>query len=59
MKVTWIGQAGLLFEGRGITVMVDPYLSDSVGKRSPKKQFLVYIADFPSKKKGNQIQTLC
>ena len=35
MKVTWLGQAGLLFEGRGIKVMVDPYLSDSCGEINP------------------------
>ena len=36
MKVTWIGQAGLLFEGNGIKIMVDPYLSDSCGEANPK-----------------------
>lgn len=37
MKVTWLTQAGLLLEQDGTRVMVDPYLSDSVGKREPKK----------------------
>lgn len=37
MKVTWLGQAGLLFESGKLKIMVDPYLSDSVGKRSPEK----------------------
>ena len=32
MKVTWLTQAGLLFENGNATVMVDPYLSDAVGK---------------------------
>jgi L-ascorbate metabolism protein UlaG (beta-lactamase superfamily) len=33
MKVTWLGQAGLLFESNeGVRVMVDPYLSNSVVK---------------------------
>ena len=37
MKVTWIGQAGLLFESaEGTTVIVDPYLSNSVEKAEPK-----------------------
>ena len=37
MKVTWIGQAGLLFESdEGTRVIVDPYLSDSVVKVEPK-----------------------
>lgn len=35
MKITWLGQAGLLFEKNGKTVMVDPYLSDSVVKVNP------------------------
>ena len=35
MKVTWLGQAGLYFEMRDLTVMIDPYLSDSVGKVNP------------------------
>ncbi len=30
MKVTWLGQAGLLFEKKGFKILVDPYLSDSV-----------------------------
>ena len=36
MKVTFLGQAGLLFEKDGFKVMIDPYLSDSVGKVNPK-----------------------
>lgn len=35
MKITWLGQAGLLFEKNGKTVMIDPYLSDSVYKVNP------------------------
>jgi L-ascorbate metabolism protein UlaG (beta-lactamase superfamily) len=36
MKVTWLGQAGLLFDNGSLTVMIDPYLSDSVRKVDPK-----------------------
>ena len=36
MKITWLGQAGLLFEDKNIKVMVDPYLSNSVVKVNPK-----------------------
>lgn len=36
MKITWLGQAGLLFETCGKTILVDPYLSDSVGAVNPK-----------------------
>ena len=32
MKVTWLTQAGLLFDTGKIKIMVDPYLSDSVGE---------------------------
>ena len=38
MKLTWLTQAGLLFENGNITVMVDPYFSDSVGKLDPEKK---------------------
>ena len=36
MKITWLGQAGLLFDSGKIKMMVDPYLSDSVGKVQPQ-----------------------
>lgn len=37
MKVTWLGQAGLLFESaKGTRVIVDPYLSNSVVKYEPQ-----------------------
>ena len=35
MKITWLGQAGLMFETQGKTILVDPYLSDSVAKIEP------------------------
>ena len=35
MKITWLGQAGLLFEKIGRTVMIDPSLSNSVVKVNP------------------------
>ena len=43
MKITWIGQAGLLFEHNGFRVMIDPYLSDSVGKVDPSKHRRVEV----------------
>ena len=36
MKVTWLGQAGLLFEMNDICIMVDPYLSNTCGEMNPK-----------------------
>ena len=38
MKVIWLGQAGLLFETEGKTIIVDPYLSDSVEKIEPQNK---------------------
>lgn len=35
MKITWLGQAGLLFETDTLKIMVDPYLSDSVAAVNP------------------------
>lgn len=32
MKITWLGQAGLLFENSDIKIMIDPYLTNSVQK---------------------------
>ena len=36
MKITWIGQAGLLFETDGKKILIDPYLSNCVVKVNPK-----------------------
>ena len=36
MKITYIGQAGLLFEKGDIKILVDPYLSNSVEKINPR-----------------------
>ncbi len=35
MKITWLGQAGMLVDNGKYKVMVDPYLSDSVEKVNP------------------------
>lgn len=45
MKITFLGQAGLLFEKNGRKIMIDPYFSDSVGKKNPKKQRRVPVDD--------------
>ena len=37
MKVTLITQGGLLFENDRIKILVDPYLSDSVGSLDERK----------------------
>ena len=37
MTVTWLTQAGLLFDTGKMKILVDPYLSDSVGKMNPAK----------------------
>ena len=33
MKVTWLTHSGLVFENERLTVLVDPYLSDSLGEK--------------------------
>lgn len=38
MKATWLTHAGLLFESSKLKIMVDPYLSNSVGKSCPEKK---------------------
>ena len=35
MKIIYLGQAGFLFETKGMKIMVDPYLSNSVEKVEP------------------------
>ena len=36
MKITWLGQAGLLLESGDCRIMIDPYLSNSVERVEPK-----------------------
>lgn len=36
MRITWLGQAGLLMELNGLQIMIDPYFSDSVAKSEPQ-----------------------
>ena len=38
MKVTWLTQAGLLFENSKLKIMIDPYLTDSLGDIYPEKK---------------------
>lgn len=44
-KAIWLGQAGLLFSHEGKTVIIDPYLSDSVGKLDPAKHRRVPVRE--------------
>lgn len=37
MKVTWLTQAGFLFKNSRFQVLVDPYLTDTMGEINPKK----------------------
>lgn len=43
MKITWLGQAGLLFETGGKVILLDPYLSDSVEKIEPHNRRRVAV----------------
>lgn len=45
MKVTWLGQAGLYLQLGGLKIIIDPYLSDSVGKIDPTKSRRVPIKE--------------
>ena len=36
MRITWLGQAGLLLKTSEVSVLIDPYFSDSVEKVNPK-----------------------
>ena len=38
MKVTWLTQAGFLFDSGRVKIFVDPYLSDSLGEKFPDKR---------------------
>lgn len=38
MKITWLTQAGLLFENSKLKIMVDPYFTDSLGEIKPEKK---------------------
>lgn len=43
MKITWLGQAGLLMETEGTVILIDPYLSDSVAAVNPKNKRRVEV----------------
>ena len=43
MKVTWLGQAGLMIETDGKIIIVDPYLSNSVEKIEPHNKRRVAV----------------
>ena len=45
MKITWLGQAGLLFETNGKMVIVDPYLSDNVAQVEPHNKRRVPVEE--------------
>src|SRR5215471_15839872 len=32
-RIWWLGQSGFLFHARGVTVLFDPYLSDSLTRK--------------------------
>lgn len=38
MKITWLGQAGLMLETEGVRIIVDPYLSNSVAAIEPHNE---------------------
>ncbi len=38
MTITWLGQAGLMFQTGDTRILIDPYLSDNVGLLDPAKR---------------------
>ena len=36
MKITWLGQGGLLIRSKGLQIIIDPYFSDSVAAVNPR-----------------------
>lgn len=46
MKISNLGQAGLLVEIKDLTIMIDPYFSDSVGSVDPGKHRRVPMQDW-------------
>ena len=53
MKITHLGQAGLLFEKDGFKIMIDPYLSNSVEKIEPHNRRRVAVDESFLKIKPN------
>ena len=43
MKITWLGQAGLLLEKSGFVVLIDPYLSNGVVKVNANVNASFYV----------------
>lgn len=47
MKVTWLGQAGLLVRSSGgVKILIDPYFSDCVGKIDPEKHRRIPVEEW-------------
>lgn len=55
MKITWLGQAGLLFETNQSIILVDPYLSNGVAKIQPHNERRVPVDERFLKIKPNVI----
>ena len=45
MKITHLGQAGLLLQTNDLTIMIDPYFTDAVGAIDPNKHRRVEMAE--------------
>jgi L-ascorbate metabolism protein UlaG (beta-lactamase superfamily) len=46
MNVTWLGQGGLYIESDDLRILIDPYLSDSVGQKDPDKKRRLPVLDW-------------
>lgn len=45
MKITFLGQAGLLFENKSIKILIDPYFSESVKKINSKNYRRIFVCE--------------
>lgn len=45
MRITWLGQAGLIFDDGKTKIMIDPYFSDSVGTNDQSKYRRVKVKE--------------
>lgn len=53
MKITWLGQAGLMFETKDVSIMIDPYFSHSCEKRKERLKRRIPIEDIFARKCPN------
>ena len=43
MKITWYGESGFRIQSNGVSILIDPYFSDALGKQNAEKHRLVPV----------------